>query len=219
MTTIRKSLDQIENIPEPSQLYDELMASAGWQYKTRQDYFLTRDRALVALLYLGDFRAIEVLPLTKANFEAKSQYILVKNVLVAKKRKRTIREAMLPVLGKRAVFTKLILDYLELLEDDERLFKWSLEYKTTELKNQPITTKDGSIKKRYSKTCVGTCRSWQIVKALLPNYTQHWLRAFGYNYDYDNMKFDIFAVSDKTKANPSSLQPYIRRRYQKYPVR
>jgi hypothetical protein len=66
---------------------------------------------------------------------------------------------------------------------------------------------------------VGTKRAYQIVKALLPNYTQHWLRAFGYSYDYDHMEHDLIAVSDKTKADPSSLQLYLRRRYEKYPVR
>jgi hypothetical protein len=64
----------------------------------------------------------------------------------------------------------------------------------------------------------GTKRAWQIVKALLPNYTQHWLRAFRYNWDYDHTDQDILAVSDKTKADPRSIQTCLRRQYEKYPV-
>jgi hypothetical protein len=61
----RKTLDDIKHIPEPEELYQQLISSAGWKYRTeaKRQMFLTRDRALAAIMYLGDFRAIEVLPL------------------------------------------------------------------------------------------------------------------------------------------------------------
>lgn len=195
------------------------MKSKGWTYNTEQQRFLTRDRALVATLYLGDFRIEEVLPLTVENFEDFPSYLWIKDVVVGKKRKGRIeyREAKCPKVGERKVFTQLILDYLKILESKERLFPWSLEKRKYPCGTYKL--KNGTTKTRYSVQMVGTKRAWQIVNALLPEYTQHWLRAFGYNYDYDHMDHDIMAVSDKTKADPRSLQPYLRRRYEKYPVR
>ena len=217
-TVRRKTLDQIKHNPTPQELYKKLMASDGWEYKTDKEKYLIRDRALVALLYLGDFRISEVIPIIKNQFEHMQNYILVKDVLVSKKRKGKIvyREAKLPLEGERACFTQLILSYLETIGDLDRLFPWSLKKK--EYKEGTYTTRKGEKKDRVSVQMIGTKRGWQIVNALLPEYTQHWLRAFGYNYDYDHMNHDIMAVSDKTKADPISLQPYLRRRYDKYTV-
>jgi hypothetical protein len=215
----RKTLSQIKHYPNPKEIYKKLISSEGWPYKTNRKFYLMRDLALAALLYLGSFRISEVLPLKKENFEILESYVWVKDVLVGKKKEGKIeyREAKLPLLGERKVFTELVLEYLEILQPKQRLFNWSL--KVEKLPVGTYTLQDGTEKIRYSVRKVGTKRAWQIVNALLPEYTQHWLRAFGYNFDYDNMDHDLMAVSDKTKADPRSLQPYLRRRYEKYPVR
>jgi hypothetical protein len=221
---MRKTLNQIKHNPSPKELYDKLMLSEGWLYireSTREQY-LIRDRSLASLLYLGDFRISEVLPLTSNNFEETIDYLWVKDVKVAKKKqgKLEYREAKLPYTGERACFTKLITDYLTTLKPGQRLYPWSLKITKTELKNWTYKVHgDNEPHNRFSIKMVGTVRAWQIVNALLPEYTEHWLRAFGYNYDYDHMNHDIMAVSDKTKADPRSLQPYLRRRYNQYPVR
>ena len=199
-----------------------LIASEGWHYKSRQEFYLTRDRSLVALLYLGDFRISEVLPIIKKQFTPKETHIHLEAVRVGKRKRIEYREARLPLEGERTCFTQLILAYLDLLKENERLYPWSLEVKTFDTK-QTYKIKDGTVKPILSVRKVGTHRAWQIVNALLPNYTQHWLRAFGYNYDYYKvMDKDIFAVSDKTKADPRSVEPYLRgarRRDEKYPIR
>jgi hypothetical protein len=217
---MRKTLLQIKYYPRPQELYEQLIKAKGWPYKTEQARFLMRDRALCALLYLGDFRISEVLPLRKSNFKIEKNHVLVFGVQVGKRKKEQIiyREAKLPLEGIRAPFTKLILDYLEHLKEDDRLFPWSLKERIFVIKKHPYRLKDGTEKERLSVQIVGTKRAWQIVNALLPDITQHWLRAFGYNWDYDHMDHDLLAVSDKTKADPRSLQPYLRRRYEKYPV-
>jgi hypothetical protein len=167
----------------------------------------------------GDFRIVEVLPLKKENFELMPSYVWVKDVAVGKKKagKVEYREAKLPLEGERRPFTELVLQYLATLEVGQRLFPWSL--KKQRFRVGEYRLKNGSFKTRWSIQTAGTKRAWQIINALLPEYTQHWLRAFGYNYDYDHMEHDIMVVSDKTKADPRSLQPYLRRRYEKYPVR
>jgi hypothetical protein len=180
-----------------------------------------RDRALAALLYLGDFRISEVLPLTKKQFTERQEFVHVESVQVGKRKANHIlyREAKLPLKGEREVFTRLVIEYLEQLEAEDRLFPFSLAKRKYPVKDSFYRTKDGVTHQRFSFQMMGTKRAWQIIKALFPNYTEHWLRAFGYSYDYDHMDHDILAVSDKTKADPRSLQPYLRRRYEKYPVR
>jgi len=217
----RLTLSQIKEYPSPTILYKDLMLSLGWNYKTNMAKFLMRDRALAALLYLGDFRISEVLPLKKEQFTISKDYVHVTSVLVGKRKANSTlyREAKLPLKGERAVFTKLITDHLQVLKPKDRLFPFSLTKRKYPIKNSFYITKNGTKKQRFSFQMMGTKRTWQIVKALLPNYTQHWLRAFGYDYDYDHMDHDILAVSDKTKADPRSLQLYLRRRYDKYPVR
>jgi len=218
---IRLTLAHIREYPRPFELYQELMQSRGWDYKTNMQRFQMRDRALVSLLYLGDFRISEVLPLKKEQFTIYEDYVHVKSVLVGKRKANMVqyREAKLPLKGERAVFTRLIIEYLEYLQSEDRLFPFSLTKRKYPIKNSFYMTKDGTKKQRFSFQMIGTKRAYQIVKALLPNYTQHWLRAFGYSFDYDHMDHDLLAVSDKTKADPRSLQPYLRRRYEKYPVR
>lgn len=218
----RKTLEQIKSYPEPEELYTELMASQGWKYQDRKDFYLTRDRSLVALLYLGDFRISEVIPLTKKQFSQKEGYVHVEAIKVGKKKEGRMqyREAKLPLEGERRCFTELVLAHLKQLEKEEdRLYLWSLRIRIAKIRGSFYITKSGEKKQRISVQMIGTTRAWQIVNALLPNYTQHWLRAFGYNFDYDHMDHDMIAVSDKTKADPRSLGPYIRRRYDKYPVR
>lgn len=215
----RKTLAQIPHYPTPKKLYQKLIKSKGWTYKTRKEFFRVRDLSLPALLYLGDLRISEALPLEKNQFTVKPSYVQVDEIKLSKRKKGNIqyREAKLPLKGERACFTQLILDYLELLESEQRLYPWSLRKRVYQIKT--YTTKTGEVKPLLSVQTVGTARAWQIVNALLPDYTQHWLRAFGYNYDYDAMDHDLLAVSDKTKVDPRSLQPYLRRRYEKYPVR
>jgi len=213
----RRTLAMIQHYPTPEEIYEKLSTRKGWFYKTNKPFYLCRDRSLPAILYLGDFRISEVLPLTPENFEQKPTYLWVKDVIVSKKKHVEYREAKLPMQGSRRFLTELIIDYLKMLEPKQRLYPWSLEKKI--YKVGTYTVKSGETKDRLSVQIVGTRRAWQIVTALLPEYTSHWLRAFGYNFDYDHMEHDILAVSDKTKADPRSLQPYLRRRYEKYPVR
>jgi hypothetical protein len=105
----------------------------------------------------------------------------------------------LPLSGPREPLSRLILDYVSLLKDEDRLFPFSLE------KNEK-----GQI--------AGCKRAWQIIHALLPEFTAHWLRAFGEDFLYGEWNHDLLAVSDYVKVDPRTLQEYIRKRHEKYPV-
>ncbi len=223
----RLTLSDIKHYPTPAELYTEMMKSPGWPYHNNREQFILRDRSLASVMYIGDFRVGECLPMVKSDFMVyPGQYLLVDGVRVGKRHfsKRIFRNAKFPLQGERACFTEIILTYLATLKTPEtRLFPWSLkvvrfQVGTYTVKSRYIGQPD-EVKPRISQHYVGTTRAWQIIKALFPNHTEHWLRAFGYNYDYDAMDHDELAVSDKTKADPRSLRPYLRRRYDKYPVR
>jgi len=225
----RKTLNDIEKTPSPRELYEQLMAGHGWPYKTNIEFYLCRDRALVSLLYLCACRISEAIGLRLNQFKKEPTRIVIESMLLAKRKagKVKYREAWLPLQGERAMFTNLILTYIdklilenqqgtETLEETEkrlikskaRLFPWSL--KKVEY---PIEYKGKQIR---SVRLVGTNRAWKVVKALLPKATAHWLRQYGDDYLYDAWDHDIMAVSDYTKQDARTLQLYLRKRYQKY---
>jgi len=216
----RRTLEDIPDYPEPDVLYERLMKSEGWPYQANRESYLLRDRTLFSLMYVGDLRVSEAIRLKKSQFHEHQDfgYIHVREILLSKRRpgKVKYRDAKLPLNGERAKFTKIVQEYLLTLNDDERLFPWSL--REVEFVVGEYRTKDGEVKPRRAVRLVGTARAWQIIYALMPDITQHWLRAFGYNYDYDHMDHDLLAVADKTKADPRSIEKYIRRRHEKYPV-
>ena len=203
--TKRRVLKDIEYVPTPKELYEKLTEREGWPYKQKKEFYHNRDRALCALLYLGCLRISEALRIRTSQFETRSTHILIKGVELSKTRVRNkprrigFREVRLPLSGDRAPFTQLIMNYVKLLGEDARLFPWSL-------------------KRNQWDQIIGCTRAWQIVNQLLPEYTEHWLRAFGEDYLYDAWQYDLLAVSDYVKVDYRTLQQYIRKRDLRYPV-
>lgn len=205
-------------IPTPQEIYKIITESSPWPYKLSKfsewnqplaaKKFEARDKALVAILYLAGLRISEALRLTKKQFQILPDRVLVENIYLSKRKVRgkprlkQYREAWLPLEGERAPLTRLVLDYLSYLEEEDRLFPWSLKEKT-------YTLRDGSV----STQIVGCKRAWQIVTHLAPEYTCHWLRAFAEDYLYDRWDHDLLAVSDYVGVDARTLQLYIRRRY------
>jgi len=229
----RRVLMDIPSYPTPEELFKILMSSKGWDYKTNMEKFLLRDRALVSILYVAELRISEALRLTKDQFENKGDFIHVKSILLSKRKKGKVayRDARLPLEGSRAVFTELIMSYLDTLADGQRLFPWSLETTRYPIKDSFYTTKAGERKQRYAHIMIGTKRAWQIINAFFPNLdpegkepktiethgiTQHWLRAFGEDYLYDAFDHDVYALADEVKVDPRTIDKYIRGRARRY---
>lgn len=198
---MRRSLKYIQAYPSPDQIYNGLLKSPGYPYKTDREFYVKRDRALVSLTYLIAGRISEVLRLTKDQFEIRIDRVIVSRIKLSKayrtnkktgiKKPRKVlfrTEAWLPLTGERQGLTKLVLDYLYLLEDLDP--------------GQEIFN-------------IGRKRAYQIVIALTGNPI-HWLRAYGENYLYDIWDKDILAVSDYIKIDPATLKEYIRKGYAKY---
>lgn len=121
----------------PEQIYD-LIRVKTWPYKETPDFYKARDRCLMALYFLTGGRNNEVLRLFKSNFDLTSnaRFIFIKEMHISKRAKKTIARygakvseripIRLPLFGKLSPFTFLVQDYLDLLDDDDRLFSFGV---------------------------------------------------------------------------------------------
>jgi integrase len=193
----RRTLKDIKYYPTPAEIFNIIMSSEGWPYKQDREFYLKRDRALVALLYLLALRISEALRLKKSQFlfpedTGHNDRIIVRGIKLSKsrvkgkpRRDQYRQENWLPLVGPRAKLTQFVLEYLKELKDDELLFP-------------------------FNRT-----RAWQIIHKMT-GATCHWFRAFGEDFLYSQWDKDLLAVSDYVKVDPRTLSQYIRRRYEKY---
>jgi integrase len=193
----RRTLKYIEYYPSPSEIYEAIISSEGWPYKSNREFYIKRDRALVAILYLLALRVSEALRLRRNQFllpwqTGQDDRIVVRAIELSKSRRRGKprkeqfrQENWLPLTGPRAPLTRFIVDYLKMLDGDEKLFP-------------------------FNRT-----RAWQIV-AVMTGATCHWFRAYGENFLYSQWERDLLAVSDYVKVDPRTLGLYIRKSYEKY---
>jgi hypothetical protein len=218
------------HVPTPKELYDKLLSSPGWPYKSKdKDKLHARDLALASTLYLGALRVSEAIPLIKNQFsepieDDRGKHVLLKDVVLAKRKegKRETNNIELPLIGERARFTKLILNYLSRLEPEDRLFPWSIEKRRVAIKGKSGTyqNKNGEIVQRYSVRMIGTSRAYHIIKKLLPDITEHWLRAFGEDFFYVLSGKDVIATAAHYKVDARTLANwYLKRRHLEVKIR
>lgn len=188
----RRTLKYIKRYPTPQQLYEKIISAKGYNYKTDKQFYLVRDRSLVAITYLLAARISEVLRLTKSQFEYTEKGILVTGIELSKSTKkgkpRNVlyrTEATLTTHGERADLTGLVIKHLDQIDGDLYLF--------------------------------GRVRAYQIISGITGEPC-HWLRAYGENYLYDQWNHDILAVADYVKINAQTLAQYVRGSYKKYPT-
>jgi len=128
------------------EVYD-LITRKEWQYKGGQfnkkgtqygrDKYHSRDKALLALLYLTSGRINEVLRVKKNQFfemedipyykSPDENILILKDFFVSKRKKgkkNPILDLPLPRLGYLASFTELVEDYLRYLSPKKKLFKF-----------------------------------------------------------------------------------------------
>ncbi len=194
----RRVLADIKEYPTPEKLYNKIMQYQG-SYKTRQAFYVTRDRALASIFYVAQLRKSEAHRLTKAQFEYDPFRIIAvklsKSKKLSKKTGQTItrkdayrKEILIPINGKLGVFGKFIMEYLDLIKKPEqRLF--------------PFSDKAG--------------RDNQILKKML-GCPPHWERAYGENLLYELFDYDLIAVANYVQVDPRTLSKYIHRTPKKY---
>lgn len=195
--TGRRVLADIDHYPTPTKIYEQIMAYQS-HYKTRKDFYTTRDRALAAILYLAQLRKSEVHRLTKSQFiDEPFSIISVKLSKAEKRNKKTgaiitrkdayRKEIKIPLKGDLGKLGKLIQDYLPLLNEKDRLF--------------PFKDKAGRVN--------------QIIKEIL-GVPPHWERAFGENMLYEQFDYDLMAVANYVQVDPRTLSKYIHRTPERY---
>ena len=230
----RLTLKYIEYYPTPSEIYSIIMESEGWPYKTNREFYLTRDRALVAILYLLALRISEALRLKKKQFLLPEETgyqdrVLVRGIKLSKSRIKVCKLCGKSIKAKeRKQHLKVehgieTSDVNRYFKDKPRKEQYRQEaYLPLTGPRAPLTqlvldwlqkvpNKDDRVFK------IGRKRAWEVIKRLT-RWTCHWFRAFGEDYLYSQWNGDLLAVADYVKVDPRTLQEYIRRRYEKYQV-
>jgi len=185
----KRTLKDIDEWLTPEQIY-ELIISKKWPYKETPQFYMKRDRCLMALYFLTGGRNNEVLTLKKKNFKltADPQFIILKGMRISKRTKKTISRfgakvtrrtnIRLPLFGKLGPFTLLVMDYLDVLDDDDKLFSF------------------------------GTHRSHQIIKYVTGKWV-HWFRAMSENF-YGQIFMDAVKLAKFIGVkNVQSVMDYI----------
>jgi len=96
----------------------ETVESVNWGYKTNQDLYRLRDRAIVCLLILSGLRVSEAVQLKKLQFRVYKKKIILANVKTLKK--GLVRhKIILPKRGRLAWFTQVFEDWLRFVPSDD----------------------------------------------------------------------------------------------------
>lgn len=185
----------------PQEVY-ELIAWKTLKYQTTPDFYHARDRALLSLLYLTAGRISEVLRLNKNqfDFESDTDFIIIRDMVVVKRRKETIkkygvplREVPLPREGQLSPFTKLIEDYVNQIPGDSMLFP--------------------SHKK--ARLHMTRQRAWQIVTGITGKWC-HYFRSQAES-NYGRIFKDVIALADFVRVvNVQTLSEYVKTSWEDY---
>ena len=196
----RRTNEDIKERLGIQQIYNMIVAKT-WPYKTNMEFYIKRDKALMCLLFLTAGRISEVLSLKKEQIDSQADknFIIIRNMILVKRLKtrkgkpvkhRTapIRdEVPLALKGPLSKFTRLVQDYLNLIEEPkEKLFKF----------------------KRH--------RAWQIVNYVTGQWC-HWFRSQAESYYGRYVFNTPFALRDFVGVSDiESLGPYVKTQWRDY---
>lgn len=197
---------------EPEEIYN-LIVSREWPYKGGwfnakgsqygRDKYHSRDKAFMALMFLTSGRLNQILRLKKSQFKemyefkkyakiADSDILLIDQFGVSKRKKgkrHPILELPLPRTGEFAPFTRLVEDYLEYLDEDNKLFTF------------------------------GESRAWVIVNYVTGAYDKegnlvgkwnHWFRAQSLSYLVNLLGSATRVAKQRGVENPTTIAHYYR---------
>jgi len=118
---------------DPEEIY-KMITEKTWPYKTKKQFYHTRDQAFLSLLYLCCGRIGEVLKLKKSQFVEKEDFLLIQKYQVEKT--NLFRDDWpLPKSGRLAPFTRIVQAYLPQVKTELFRFKrqrghWICKYIT-----------------------------------------------------------------------------------------
>ncbi|MGA2682063.1 MAG: hypothetical protein ABSF44_09725 [Candidatus Bathyarchaeia archaeon] len=212
----RRTLAMIDRYPAPEEIYQTIM-STEWPYKKDKDFYVARDRALAALLYLIAIRISEAKRLTRQQF--KLSPFRVEGIKLSKAEKHSKKtgkiiirkdlyrkEARIPLHGERGKLGQLVLAYLKMMDLSFIPQSYYAEG------NDEATTK---MNLRLFPFTEKSTRIDQIIKNML-GIPPHWERAYGENYLYEIWDKDLLAVASYIQVDPRTLTKYIHGTHTKY---
>ena len=182
----------------PREIY-EIIHRGEWPYKTRPDFYRKRDRALAALVYLTSGRINEALRVKRRQIREDPDdpdFLVVHSFWISKRKggKYDVVDIPLPRVGKLAPFTELVEEYLDLVEPEEKLFRFGssralaiIEYMTRD-PDAPETLDPDA---HYDKSI------WC-----------HYLRAQSLTYMVNLLRSTIIVAKDRGIVNPQTLAHY-----------
>jgi len=130
----RRTNKDIDSFYGPNQILDLIRSSHSLDYRRKPEFYLIRDRSLASLEFLTCGRIHEILKVKKDQFDftVDPDFILLKNFNVGKRKKKTIQrygpkilDLPLPLQGPLEPFTELVLNHLENIGEDDKLFPFS----------------------------------------------------------------------------------------------
>jgi hypothetical protein len=131
----KRTLKDIHEWLSAQQLYT-LITGKSWPYKTDIQHYQVRDKALMAIDFVGAFRNNEPLKtLKKNNFEDTNGWLILHSGKISKRSSKLIAKYGSRITTRTDIkfpkfthplqpFTDLVLTYLEQLANDEPLFKF-----------------------------------------------------------------------------------------------
>lgn len=189
----RRTLEDIREKLSPAQIY-ELITAKTWPYKTELEFYHSRDRALMALLYLTAGRITEVLSLRKKQFQLDldPDFLIITNMIVVKRKKKARKglpirdEVPLAKRGPLLRFTQFVLNYMDMIKNPEdKLFRF------------------------------GRSRAWQIVNYVTGKWC-HFFRSQSESY-YGKIFSNIFALKDFVMVTDAkTLSQYVKTDWREY---
>jgi hypothetical protein len=168
-------------------------ALENWHYKTQPEMFAVRDRALFCALILIGARASEM-RLKRKQFLIKPNEVVLVNVETVK-RGEIRREITLPRTGSLSIYTDILVNWLEQIEDPEAYVF-------------PCGDAYGNF---LWKTSLGRKRIWQIIKCSTGLFP-HWFRGV-HETIYGRLVFqkDAWKLKDHMGLKRlESTAPYVR---------
>lgn len=187
----KRTLRYIKESISPDKIFELIQNGKRWPYKTKQEFYEKRDKALLALIYLSGGRVNEVLRVEKKQFGFSDEdFILIHEFRISKRKERTIEKegiprivVPLPRTDKFKKFTDLILDYYEVAP--EHLFK------------------------------IGRKRAWAIIKHMTGKWC-HYFRSQRLSYLVNRLRSATVASKIVGIKNPQTITHYYKGTWEEY---
>jgi len=185
-----RTLSDIKEWLSAAEVY-KLITNKTWPYKVNMKYYYARDKALMAIDFVGAFRNNEPLKvLKKSSFEDTPAWLILRGGKISKRSKKLLARHGARITVRSNIsfpkfthplqpFTDLVLDYLAMLEPDSVLFRFR--------------------ERRHHQIVMQATDKWV-----------HWLRAMGENWYGHNVFINdpVSLAKFIGVVNVQSVMPY-----------